>query len=126
MFFGQLTHRNSLRDIFLCLIAHWNKLYHLDIKQSVNQSTLSLANENRDSRICSDFGEYLIKLVSPLYAYCYVDDINLDNEIFALDSTTVITKLFTWAQGKYSRGAVKVHSLLDLRGNIPVFINITD
>jgi len=128
MFFGQLTSRNSLRDICLCLRAHRNKLYHLGIKQSVNQSTLSRANENRDSRIFSDFGEYLIKLVRPLYANFPIGDINIDNEIFALDSTTISLsiKLFSWAQGKYSRGAVKIHTLLDLRGNIPVFINITD
>lgn len=98
MFFGQLTSRNSLRDICLCIRTHRNKLQHFGIKLSVNQSTLSRANENRDSRIFYDFGEYLIKLVRPLYANCCVDDINLDNEIFALDSTTISLsiKLFTW------------------------------
>lgn len=128
LFFGQLTSLNSLRDICICLKAHKNKLYHLGIKQYVNQSTLSRANERRDWRIFADFGEYLINLVRPLYANCPIPNINIDNDIFALDSTTVSLsiKLFTWAEGKYSRGAIKIHTLLDLRGSIPNFILITD
>jgi hypothetical protein len=128
LFFGQLTSLNSLRDICLCLKAHKRKLYHLGIKQYVNQSTLSRANENRDWHIFADFGEYLIKLVRPLYADNPVPEVNVANEVFALDSTTISLsiKLFTWAQGKYSRGAIKVHTLLDLRGSIPSFILITD
>jgi hypothetical protein len=128
LFFGQLTSRNSLRDICICLKAHKNKLYHLGVKQNVNQSTLSRANENRDWRIFADFGEYLIKLVRPLYANSPVPNINIDNDVFALDSTTISLsiKLFSWAEGKYSRGAVKVHTLLDLRGSIPTFILVTD
>lgn len=128
MFFGQLTSRNSLRDICVCIKAHKKKLYHLGIKQYVNQSTLSRANEHRDWRIFSDFGEYLIKIVRPLYADSSIPDVDVDNEVFALDSTTISLsiKLFTWANGKYSRGAVKVHTLLDLRGSIPTFIYITD
>lgn len=128
LFFGQLTSLNSLRDICLCLKAHQKKLYHLGIKQNVNQSTLSRANENRDWRIYADFGEYLIKLVRPLYANNQIPNISIDNDVFALDSTTISIsiKLFSWAHGKYSRGAIKVHTLLDLRGNIPSFILITD
>jgi hypothetical protein len=128
LFFGQLTSRNSLRDICTCLKAHRQKLYHLGIKQQVNQSTLSRANERRDWRIFADFGEYLISKVRPLYSDSPVPNIDIDNDVFALDSTTISLsiKLFTWARGKYSRGAVKIHTLLDLRGSIPAFIFISD
>lgn len=128
LFFGQLTSLNSLRDICTCLKAHNNKLYHLGIKQYVNQSTLSRANERRDWRIFAEFGTYLINLVKPMYENQPVPNVDIDNEVFALDSTTISLslKLFTWAEGKYSRGAVKVHTLLDLRGNIPTYILITD
>ena len=128
LFFGQLTSLNSLRDICLCLKAHKNKLYHLGIKQNVNQSTLSRANEKRDWRIFADFGEYLMQQVRPLYANCPIPNIDIDNDVFALDSTTISLsiKLFSWAPGKYSRGAIKVHTLLDLRGSIPTFIFIKD
>ncbi len=128
LFFGQLTARNSLRDICVCLKAHRKKLYHLGIKQNVNQSTLSRANEKRDWRIFADFGETLIKLVRPLYSKISIPNVDIDNDVFAIDSTTISLsiKLFTWAKGKYSRGAIKVHTLLDLRGSIPTFIFITD
>jgi len=128
LFFGQLTSRNSLRDICTCLKAHRNKLYHLGIKQYVNQSTLSRANEHRDFRIFEDFGNYLIQQVRPMYASEPIPDVDIENEIFALDSTTISLslKLFSWAPGKYSRGAVKIHTLLDLRGSIPSYILITD
>ena len=128
LFFGQLSSRNSLNDICLCLKAHSNKLYHLGIKKQVVHTTLSRANEKRDWRIFADFGNYLIRLVRPLYANSPISNIDLDNEIFALDSTSISVSinLFTWAQGKYSRGAVKMHTLIDLRGCIPEFIFITD
>lgn len=128
LFFGQLTSRHSLRDICTCLKAHRNKLYHLGIKQYVNQSTLSRANERRDFRIFADFGNYLIYHVRPMYANEPIPNVKINNEIFALDSTTISLslKLFSWAPGKYSRGAVKIHTLLDLRGSIPSFILITD
>ncbi len=128
LFFGQLTSLNSLRDICLCLKVHKKKLYHLGIKQHVEQSTLSRANENRNWHIFADFGEYLIKLVRPLYQDTPIPNIDIDNDVFALDSTTISLsiKLFQWAHGKYSRGAIKVHTLLDLRGSIPTFILITD
>lgn len=128
LFFGQLTSLNSLRDICLCLKAHNNKLYHLGIKNYVNQTTLSRANENRDWQIFADFGKYLIEQIRPLYQHSEISNVGLDNEIFALDSTSISCSinLLTWAEGKYSRGAVKVHTLLDLRGSIPAFILITD
>ncbi len=128
LFCGQLTSRHSLRDICTCLKAHRNKLYHLGIKQYVNQSSLSRANERRDYRIFEDFGNYLIQQVRPLYSKEPIPDVNIDNEVFALDSTTISLsiKLFSWAPGKYSRGAVKIHTLLDLRGSIPSYILITD
>ena len=128
LFFGQLTSLNSLRDICLCLKAHNNKLYHLGIKSYVNQTTLSRANENRDWQIFADFGKYLIEQIRPLYQNSEITSIGLDNEIFAIDSTSISCSinLLTWAEGKYSRGAVKVHTLLDLRGNIPAFILVTD
>ena len=128
LFFGQLTSLNSLRDICLCLKAHNNKLYHLGIKSYVNQTTLSRANENRDWQIFADFGKYLIEQIRPLYQNSKITNIGLDNEIFALDSTSISCSinLLTWAEGKYSRGAVKVHTLLDLRGSIPAFILVTD
>jgi hypothetical protein len=128
LFFGQLTSRNSLRDICTCLKAHRNKLYHLGINQYVNQSTLSRANERRDFRIFADYGNYLIQQVRPMYASEPIPNVDIENEVFALDSTTISLslKLFSWAPGKYSRGAVKIHTLLDLRGSIPSFILITD
>lgn len=128
LFFGQLTNLNSLRDICLCLKAHNSKLYHLGIKNYVSHTTLSRANEKRDCQIFSDFGNHLIELVRPLYKNSEVPNLSLDNELFALDSTTISCSinLLTWAEGKYSRGAVKMHTLLDLRGSIPSFILVTD
>ena len=128
LFFGQLTSLNSLHSICLCLKAHKGKLYHLGIKQYVVVSTLSRANENRDWRIFADFGYYLISKVRPLYAGCSIPNLDIDNEVYALDSTTISISinLCTWAEGKYSRGAVKMHTLLNLRGSIPEFILITD
>ena len=128
LFFGQLSSRNSLNDICLCLKVHEDKLYHMGIKKHVVHTTLSRANEKRDWRIFADFGHSLIRLVRPLYADSSIPNIDIKNEVFALDSTTVSVSinLFTWAQGKYSRGAVKMHTVVDLRGNIPEFILITD
>jgi len=128
LFFGQLTARNGLRDICLCLNAHKKNLYHLGIRQSVNQSTLSRANEKRDWRIFSDLGMYLIHLVQPLYADTTIPELEIDNDIFVIDSTTISVSyiLMNWAHGKYSKGAVKMHTVLNLRGAIPQFIYITD
>jgi hypothetical protein len=128
LFFGQLTNLNSIRDICLCLKAHNNKLYHLGIKNYVDHTTLSRANEKRDWQIFSDFGYYLIELVRPLYVNSTVPNLSIENELFALDSTTISCSinLLMWAEGKYSRGAIKLHTVLDLRGSIPSFILITD
>lgn len=128
LLFGQLTSCDSLRDICLCLDAHKDILYHLGFGNTVNQSSLSRANDNRDYRIYEEFGICMIRLVRPLYARTSVPDITIDNVLYALDSTTISTsiKLATWALGKYSRGAVKMHTLLDLRGSIPANIHITD
>jgi len=128
LLFGQLASLPSLRSISTCLQAHEHQLYHLGIKKQVDSSVLSRANERRNWMIFADFGNYLIQLVRPLYADCPIPNLNLDNDIFALDSTTISVSinLFTWAEGKYSRGAVKMHTLIDLRGCIPEFIFITD
>lgn len=128
LIFGQITSCTSLRDICLCLKAHQNNLYHLGIRQQVNQSSLSRANEKRDYRIFQDFGYHLIEQVRPLFAKERTPLIDLDETIFALDSTSISVSinLAAWASGKYSRGAVKMHTLLDLRGNIPTFIHISD
>lgn len=128
LLFGQITSLDSLRSICTCLQAHEGQLYHLGVKQSVDHTTFSRANVNRDWRIFADFGEYLIGVVRPLYADFPVPNVNINNEVFALDSTTISLSinLFTWAEGKYTRGAVKVHTLLNLRGSIPEFILVTD
>lgn len=128
LLFGQLAGLPSLRSISICLWAHKHQLYHLGIKKWVDSSVLSRANERRDWQIFADFGNYLIRLVRPLYAKYPIPNVDIDNEVFALDSTTISVSinLFTWAEGKYSRGAVKMHTLIDLRGSIPEFILITD
>lgn len=128
LIFGQITSCTSLRDICLCLKAHQNNLYHLGIRQQVNQSSLSRANEKRDYRIFQDFGYHLIEQVRPLFAKERTPLIDLEETIFALDSTSISVSinLAAWVSGKYSRGAVKMHTLLDLRGNIPTFIHISD
>jgi len=128
LLFGQLAGLPSLRSISICLRAHKHQLYHLGIKRWVDSSVLSRANEKRDWQIFADFGNYLIRLVRPLYANSPIPNVDIDNEVFALDSTTISVSinLFTWAEGKYSRGAVKMHTLIDLRGSIPEFILITD
>ena len=127
MLFGQITGCTSLRDICLCLEAHKSILYHLGFRNTVNQSSLSRANENRDYRIYEELGIYLISIVRPLFSKKVIPEITVDNVLYALDSTTISTsiKLASWAWGKYSRGAVKMHTLLDLRGNIPANIHVT-
>lgn len=128
LLFGQLTGCDSLRDICLCLGAHENILYHLGFRNTVNSSSLSRANDRRDCRIYEDFGALLIDMVRPLYSESDVSGITIDNVLYALDSTTISTsiKLAAWALGKYSKGAVKMHALLALRGSIPASIHITD
>lgn len=128
LFFGQITGRKSLRDICMCLLAHTKILFSLGFRKTVDHTTLSRANEKRDYRIYEELGYYLIGRVRPLYAKTKIEDITVDNVFYALDSTTISTsiKLATWAYGKYSKGAVKMHTLLDLRGSIPTNIHITD
>jgi len=129
MLFGQLTSCNSLRDICLCLRAHQDILYGLGITASVNESTLSRANDSRDYRIYEGLGQALMKIVRPLYSKERIEYIYPHNhDLFALDSTTISCslKLMEWALGKYSKGAVKMHTLIDLRGSIPTFIYISD
>lgn len=128
LLFGQLTGCSSLREICLCLEAHKSILYHLGFGKTVDSTSLSRANERRSWRIYEEFGYLLIGIVRPLYYYDKVPDVPLPNDVLALDSTTISVsiKLCAWALGKYSRGAVKMHTVMDLRGSIPVFIHVTD
>lgn len=128
LLFGQFTNCDSLRDICLCLDAHKDILYHLGFRNTVEHSSLSRANERRDYRIYEGLGKYLISIVRPLYTKTFIPEITVENALYALDSTTISTsiKLAAWALGKYSKGAVKMHTLLDLHGSIPANIHITD
>jgi hypothetical protein len=127
MAFAQMTFRESLRDIQACLRSKQNKLYHMGIRGHVSRNTLANANNQRDWRIYADFAMILIHRARELY----INDpfgIDLDNTVYALDSTTIdlCLALFPWARFRKNKGAVKLHALLDLRGNIPSFIDITD
>ena len=126
MAFAQLTHRESLRDLESCLRAVSDKLYHLGIRGDVSRSTLAHANEHRDWRVYADLAQVLIAVARPLYAHEPLGA-EIDNTVYALDSTTidVCLSLCPWAPFERSRGAVKMHTLLDLRGNIPTFIDVT-
>ena len=128
LLFGQLTGCDSVRDICLCLGSHEKILYHLGFRNTVNPSSLTRANEKRDCRIYEEFGSLLIDMVRPLYSKEKVSGITIDNVLYALDSTTISTsiKLAAWALGKYSKGMVKMHTLLLLHGSIPANIHITD
>jgi len=128
MVFGQLTHRESSRDIITCLRAHRSKVYHLGIKQTISHSTLTRANEGRDWRIYHDFAKYLISITRPLYSNDDDIALDIDNTTYALDSTTIdlCLSIFKWAHFRKHKAAVKMHTLLDLKGSIPVFIEITD
>ncbi len=126
MAFAQLTYRESLRDIEACLRAQQSKLYHLGIRGRVSRNTLANANSVRDWRIYSDFAHLLIKQARELYRH---DDFSLalQQTVYALDATTIdlCLSLFPWARFRKRKGAVKLHTLLDLRGNIPTVIIIT-
>ena len=124
--FAQLTFRSSLRDIEACLRSMQSKLYHMGIRSRVSRNTLANANEKRDWRIYADFAQILIDTARKLYRHQKLD-IDLDEIIYALDSTTIdlCLSLFPWAKFRKKKGAVKIHTLLDLRGSIPVFIRIT-
>ncbi len=126
MAFAQLTYRESLRDIEACLRGAKPKLYHMGIRGKVSRNTLAHANETRDWRIYADFAQVLIKTARLLYA----DEdfgLELDQTVYAFDSTTIdlCLSVFPWAKFRKSKAAVKLHTLLDLRGNIPVVISIT-
>lgn len=127
MMFGQLTYRESIRDIINCLEAHKDKVYHLGITQLMSHSTLTRANESRDWRIWSDFASYLIGVARPLYLDNNNFSLDLDNTVYALDASTIdlCLSVFKWAKFRKKKGAVKLHTLIDLRGNIPVFLSIT-
>ena len=129
LLFGQLAGCKSLNEIELILKAHSKALYHLGFDCTVDSSSLSRANETRDYRIYERLGQWLIKKVRPLYAKENIPDIYLPGwEILAIDSTTIScsVKLAEWALGKYSKGGVKMHTVLDLRGSIPDSIYITN
>src|SRR5471030_785969 len=127
MAFAQLTYRESLRDIEVCLRAVGAKLYHMGFQGKVARSTLADANESRDWRIFADFAQVLIRIARPLYVADPIG-VDLDHSLYALDSTTIdlCLSLFPWAKFRKNKAAVKMHTLLDLHGNIPTFISITD
>ncbi|MEM1326112.1 MAG: IS4 family transposase [Bacteroidota bacterium] len=127
MSFGQLTHRESLRDTVLCLSSHQDKLYHLGLKQRVKKSTLADANEQKDWRIYADFAQVLIRKARRLYRDSALSAIELDNVVYALDSTTIdlCLNVFWWAKFRKTKAAIKLHTLLDIKCEIPVFIDIT-
>jgi len=127
MAFAQLTYRESLRDIESCLAAQAQKLYHMGLRQPVRRSTLADANESRDWRIYAEFAQRLITRARKLYASDSLG-MELDNTVYALDSTTIdlCLSVFPWASFQRTKAAVKMHTLLDLRGAIPSFIHVSD
>ena len=127
MAFAQLTYRESLRDIETCLRAHQAKLYHLGIRGNMAKSTLADANEQRDCRIYMDFAMCLIHTARQLYSSDSFA-VELEQTVYALDTTTIdlCLSVFPWARFRSTKAAVKLHTLLDLRGNIPTFIHISD
>jgi hypothetical protein len=127
MGFAQFTYRESLRDIEACLRSVGGKLYHMGFRGKVSRSTLADANESRDWRIFADFAQALIAIARPPYVNDPIG-VDLDASLYALDSTTIdlCLSLFPWARFRQHKAAIKLHTLLDLRGNIPTFIGITD
>jgi hypothetical protein len=126
MAFAQLTYRESLRDIEACLRSMQGKLYHLGFRGKVARSTLADANESHDWRIFADFAQVLIGIARPLHVRDPIG-VDLDQSLYALDSTTIdlCLSLFPWAKFRQRKAAVKMHTLLDLHGNIPTFIRVT-
>ena len=127
MSFAQLTYRESLRDIEACLGSVSGKLYHMGFRGKVARNNLAAANESHDWRIFADFAQVLIGVARPLYARDPIG-VDLDHALYAMDSTTIdlCLSLFPWARFRKHKAAVKMHTLLDLHGNIPTFIGITD
>jgi Domain of unknown function (DUF4372)/Transposase DDE domain len=128
MAFGQLTHRESLTDTILCLNANKTKLYHLGIGQAISKSTLSKANENRDWRIYQDFALILIDQAKKLYKGDSQLEIDIKNNIFIVDSTTIdlCLSIYPWAKFRKAKAAVKLHTKMDAKTSIPDFIHISD
>lgn len=128
MSFGQITNRESLRDTVVCLQAHKSKLYHLGINHLVTRSTLAYANEHRNWRIYADFAQVLISKARILYLGDNDFGLEIGNTVYALDATTIdlCLSVFWWARFRKTKAAIKLHTLLDLRGDIPTFIQITD
>ena len=126
MAFAQLTYRHSLRDIEVCLRAQRSKLYHCGFKAPIRRSTLADANERRDWRIYADFARTLIDIARPLYADTELS-VDLDSTVYALDATTIdlCLSVFPWATYKRAKGAIKLHTLMEVHSSIPVFIDIT-
>ena len=127
MAFAQLTFRESLRDIEACLRAQQDKLYHMGIRGGMSRNALANANQRRDWRIYAEFAQAMIRIARPLYA----DEdlgLELDNTVYALDASTIdlCLSVFPWALFRSTKSAVKLHTLLDLRGNIPTFIHVSD
>jgi len=127
MAFAQITYRESLRDIEACLLAQSNKLYHMGFREPIRRSTLADANETRDWRIYAEFAQRLIAQARRLYAEDELE-VELASTVYALDSTTIdlCLSVFPWARFRSTKSAIKIHTLLDLRGNIPSFIHISD
>ena len=125
--FAQLTYRESLRDIEACLRSVKPKLYHMGFRGRISRSTLADANESIDCRIFADFAQVLIAIARPMYADESLG-FDLDSTVYALDSTTIglCLSVFPWARFQFTNGAVKLHTLLDLRGSIPAFIGVSD
>lgn len=125
--FAQLTYRSSMRDVVTCLRATKNKLYHMGIRSQISLNMLANANNTRDWRIYADFAQILIHKAKDLYRN---DDFGVDlaNTVYALDATTIdlCLSVFPWAKFRKTKAGIKLHTVLDLRGNIPTFIEITD
>jgi hypothetical protein len=128
MAFGQLSHRESLSDTIMCIQANAPKLYHLGIGSGISKSTLSQANEKRDWRIYQDFAMILIGHAKNIYAGDSQLEVDIKNNVFAIDSTTIdlCLSVFPWAKFRKSKAAVKLHTMIDIKTSIPEFIHISD
>ena len=127
MTFGQLTHRESLRDIVACLCAHRDKWYHLGFRAAIGRTTLAYANEHRDWRIWRDITQVLIEQARKLYTDDATFNLDLDGTVYLIDSTTIelCLSVFRWATFVTTKAAIKMHTLMDMKGSIPVFFNIS-
>lgn len=128
MAFGQLTHRESLSDTIMCLNLNSQKLYHLGIGKTISKTTLSRANENRDWRIYQDFALLLIDQAKELYKGDSQLEIDIENNVFAIDSSTIdlCLSVYPWAKFRKKKAAVKLHTMIDAKTSIPEFIHISD